>query len=82
MAASSVIFRRVTIRSEPSLLMANYIKIKRDESMQSCITTTTRGNWVLEKQENIESVVRRLEKLKREVKEGPNKDNALKSKMI
>jgi len=62
--------------------MANYIKIKRDESMQSCITTTIRGNWVLEKQENIESVVRRLEKLKREVKEGPNKDNALKSKMI
>ena len=36
----------------------------------------------MEKQENIESVVRRLEKLKREVKEGSNEDNALKSKTI
>jgi len=28
--------------------MANYIKIKRDKSMQSHITTTVEGNWILE----------------------------------
>ena len=28
--------------------MANYIKIKRDKSTQSCITTTVEGNWILE----------------------------------
>jgi len=35
LVAGSVIFRRVTIRSKPSSLMANYIKIKRVELAQS-----------------------------------------------
>jgi len=46
--ASSVIFRRVTIRSKLSSLMVNYVKIKRVELTQSHITTTIEGNWILE----------------------------------
>jgi len=76
------IFRRVTIRSKPSSWMANYSNIKKTKSMQSHIATTIEGNWVSEKQEDIGSAVRRLEKLKREIKEGLDKDNMLKSKMI
>ena len=62
--------------------MANYGKIKRVELTWSYITTTVGGNWVSEKQEDIGSVVRRLEKLKREVEEEFDKDNMLKSKTI
>jgi len=36
------------IRSEPSSLIANYIKIKRVESMQSYIAIARKENWVLE----------------------------------
>ena len=44
-AASSIIHRRVTIRSEPSSLIVNYSKIKIVESLWSCITTAVEGNW-------------------------------------
>jgi len=44
-AAGSVIHRRVTIRSKPSSLMANYSKIKRVKPLQSCIATAVEGNW-------------------------------------
>ena len=47
-ATSGAIFKRVMIRSELSLLMANYIKIKRVKSMQSHITIAREGSWVLE----------------------------------
>jgi len=36
------------IRSEPSSLIANYIKIKRVESIWSDIAIVKEGNWVLE----------------------------------
>jgi len=47
-AASSIICKRVTIRSEPSSLIANYIKFKRVKLMWSCIATAVKGNWTLE----------------------------------
>jgi len=47
-------FRRVTIRSEPSLQMVNYSNIKKVELTWSHIAITIEGNWDLEKQENIE----------------------------
>jgi len=79
-AASSTIFRRVTIRSEPSSLMANYIKIKRVELMQSCIATTVEENWILEKCDDIGEVMDKIRKLEREVEGRIDKDNALESK--
>ena len=79
-AASSTIFRRVTIRSEPSSLMANYIKIKRVELMRSCIGTTVEENWVLEKCDDIGEVMDKIRKLEREVEGRIDKDNALESK--
>ena len=78
--ASSTIFRRVTIRSEPSSLMANYIKIKRVELMRSCIGTTVEENWVLEKCDDIGEVMDKIRKLEREVEGRIDKDNALESK--
>jgi len=78
--ASSTIFRRVTIRSEPSSLMANYIKIKRVELMQSCIATTVEENWILEKCDDIGEVMDKIRKLEREVEGRIDKDNALESK--
>ena len=59
--ASSVIHRRVTIRSEPSLLMANYSKIKRVEPLWSRIVTVAEGNWNIEEREGIEEVERGIE---------------------
>ena len=53
--------------------MANYIKIKKVESMQSRIATTVEGNWILEKWDNIKDIVRRVRKLGREVEERSNK---------
>jgi len=46
--AGSVICKRVTIRSKPSSLMANYIKFKRVKLMQSCIAMEIEENWTLE----------------------------------
>jgi len=80
-AISSIIHRKVTIRSEPSSLIANYSKIKRVEPPWSCITMVVEGNWNLEEQENIEVVERRTEKLRREAAGRLDKDNVLKSKM-
>jgi len=68
------------IRPKPSLLMANYSKIKRGELMWSCIATTVEGNWVLEKWNNIEEVVNRIRKLEREVEGRIDKDNMLEGK--
>jgi len=48
LAASSIIHRRVTIRSEPSSLMANYSKIKIVELPWSHIATAVKGNWDME----------------------------------
>jgi len=42
---SSAIHRRVTIRSKPSSLMANYSKIKRVEPPWSCLATAVEENW-------------------------------------
>jgi len=36
---------RVTIRSKPSSLMANYSNIKRVELPWSCIAMAVEGNW-------------------------------------
>jgi len=47
-AAGGVIHRRVMIRSEPSVMMANYSKIKRVEPPQSRITMVVEENWNLE----------------------------------
>jgi len=66
-AASSIIHRRVTIRSKPSSLMANYSKIKRVEPPWSHLTMAVKGNWNTEEWENIEEVKRRTGKLRREV---------------
>jgi len=54
--ASSVIYRTVTIRAEPSSLMANYSKIKGIESLWSCIGMAIEGIWNLEEQKNIKKV--------------------------
>jgi len=58
--ASSTISRRVTIRSEPSSLMANYIKIKGVKSARRCITITVEENWTLEEWEDIGNIGRRI----------------------
>jgi len=79
--ASGVIHRRVTIRSEPSSLMANYSKIKRVEPPWSHIATAVEGNWNLEEQEDIEEVERRTKKQRRKVAGRLDEDNALESKM-
>jgi len=60
--------------------MANYSKIKRDKLMQSCIATTMEENWILEKWEDIENIVRRVGKLERKIEERFDEDNMLKSK--
>jgi len=78
---SSVIHRRVIIRAEPSLLMANYSKIKRIEPTWSCIGMAVEGIWNLEKQKDVEELGRRAEKLRREAIERLDEDNALESKM-
>jgi len=46
--AGSAICRRVMIRFEPLSLMANYGKIKRVETLWSCIAMAVKGNWNLE----------------------------------
>ena len=78
--ASSVIYRIVMIRSEPSSLMANYSKIKRVEPPQSHIAMAVEGNWNLEEWEDIKEVERRTEKLRREAAGRLDEDNMLKSK--
>jgi len=61
--------------------MANYSKIKIVESPQSHIAMAVEGNWNPEKWEDIEEVKRRIGKLRREVVERLDEDNALESKM-
>jgi len=78
--AGRAIFRRVIIRSELLLLIANYTKIKRVELMESCITIARKGNWVLEKWEDIEEVERGIGKLKKEAEGRSDKDNRLNGK--
>jgi len=53
LAVGSAICRRVTIRSKPPSLMANYGKIKRVELLWSCIAMAVEGNGNLEEQEGI-----------------------------
>ena len=79
-AASGIIHRRVMIRSKPSLLMANYSKIKRVRPPWSCITVAVEGNWNLEEQEDIGEVEKGTEKLRRETAGRLDKDNVLESK--
>jgi len=79
-AVSDVIHRRVTIRSKPSSLMANYSKIKRVEPPWSHIAIAVERNWNLEEQGDIEEVERRPEKLRREAAGRLDEDNMLKSK--
>ena len=79
--ASSAIFRRVTIRSKPSSLMANYIKNKRGELMWSHLATAVEGNWIPEEWEDIENIGKRIRKLEKEVKGKSDEDNGLKGKM-
>jgi len=81
-AAYSTICRRVTIRSEPSSLMANYSKIKRVELLQCCIAMAVKGNWNLKEWESIEKVERGTEKLRREAAGRLDEDNVLESKAI
>jgi len=69
------------IRSKPLSLMANYIKIKRIELTRHYITTTVKGNWVLEKWDDIGEVINRIRKLKREVEGRIDKDNMLERKI-
>jgi len=69
------------IRSKPLSLMANYIKIKRIELTRHYITTTVKGNWVLEKWDDIGEVIDRIRKLKREVEGRIDKDNMLERKI-
>jgi len=69
------------IRSKPLSLMANYIKIKRIELARHYITTTVKGNWVLEKWDDIGEVIDRIRKLKREVEGRIDKDNMLERKI-
>jgi len=45
LVAGGGIHRRVTIRSEPSSLMANYSKIKEVEPLWSCLAMAVEGNW-------------------------------------
>ena len=78
--ASSTVFRRVMIKSELSLLIANYIKIKRVESAQSHIAITVEENWTLEEWESIEDTGRGIRKLEREIERRIDKDNTLESK--
>ena len=80
-AANSIIYRRVTIRSKPSSLMAKYSKIKRVELLWSCITTAVEGNWNLEEWEDIKEIERRTEKLRRKAAGRLDKDNTLESKI-
>jgi len=53
------------IRAKPSLLMANYSKIKGIESLWSHIRTAMEGIWNLEEQKDIEEI----EEKTREAKE-------------
>jgi len=78
--ASSIIHRRVMIRSEPSSLMANYSKIKRVEPPWSHLAIAVEGNWNTEEWEDIEEVKRRTEKLRRKVVERLDEGNVLESK--
>jgi len=73
--------RRVTIRSEPSSLMANYSKIKRVEMSQNHIVMAVEGNWNTEEQEDIEEVKRRIGKLRRGVAGRLDEGNVLEGKM-
>ena len=79
-AAGSVIHRRVTIRSKPSSLIANYSKIKRVEPPWSYLAMAVEGNWNTEEWEDIEEVKRRTGKLRREVAGRLDEGNALESK--
>jgi len=60
--------------------MANYIKIKGVELMQSHIAMARKGSWVLGERENIEEKKRGLRKLKREAERRSDEGNALKGK--
>ena len=61
--------------------MANYIKFKRVELMQSCITMAMEENWTLEEWEDIEKVEREIEKLRREIEGRSEEDNMLEGKI-
>jgi len=80
LAASSTIYRRVTIRSELSSLMANYSKIKKVKLLQSRIVIAIEGNWALEEWEDIKEIEKGIEKVKRDTEGKLNEDNMLKSK--
>jgi len=55
-AAGGVIHRRVMIKSEPSVMMANYNKIKRVKPLWSCIAMAVERNQNLKVQEDIEEI--------------------------
>jgi len=74
-AASSAICRRVTIRSKPPSLMANYSKIKRVKPPWSHIAMAVEGNWNLEEWEGIKEIERGIEKLRKEVARRLDEDN-------
>ena len=61
--------------------MANYGKIKRVELPQSHIAMAVEGNWNLEEWEGIEKEKGGTEKLRREIVERLDEDNALEGKM-
>jgi len=69
------------IRPRPSLLMANYSKIKRAKPLWSHLAMAVEGNWKSEKWEYIGEVKRRIEKLRREVVRRLDEGNMLESKM-
>jgi len=62
-------------------MIANYIKIKRDESMRGYLTMAVEGNWILEEWEEIENVGKRIRKLREEIEERSDEDNVFESKM-
>jgi len=68
------------IRPGPSLLMANYSKIKRAEPSQSRLVMAVEENWKSEKWEYIGEVKRRTGKLREEVVRRLDEGNTLESK--
>jgi len=61
--------------------MANYIKIKRVKLTWGHVAITVEENWILEKWDNIENIVRRVRKLGREIEGRIDEDNILENKM-
>jgi len=61
--------------------MANYIKIMRVKSTWGHVAITVEENWILEKWDNIENIVRRVRKLGREIEGRIDEDNILENKM-